>query len=79
MTKIHGGLICLAFAALAGCSTADDLIGDDTAAFPNINTQAVQRPEGLLSPQQSQAEIDALNALAAQHAAEAEREIAASR
>ena len=76
MTKILGVLMCLAFAALAGCSTAEDLIGDGSAAFPNMNTQAVARPQGLMSPQQSQAEIAALDALAAQHAADAEREIA---
>lgn len=76
MTKILGGLMCLALAALAGCSTAEDLIDDGSAVFPNMNTQAVARPEGLMSPQQSEAEIAALDALAAQHAAEAEREIA---
>jgi hypothetical protein len=79
MTKILGGLMFLAFAALAGCSTAEDLIGDGSAEFPNMNTQPAARPEGLLSPQQSQAEIAALEALAAQHAADAQREIAASR
>jgi len=69
--------MCLAFVALAGCSTAEDVIGDDSTAFPNMNTQAVARPK-LMSPQQSAAEIAALDALAAQHAADAEREIEGS-
>ncbi|HSM20406.1 MAG TPA: hypothetical protein VK844_08570 [Hyphomicrobiales bacterium] len=67
MNKLSGCLICLAVAALAGCSTPE---------FPNMNTQAAERPQGLMSPQQSEAEIAALDALAAQHAAQTEREIA---
>jgi len=70
MSKLHGGLMCLALAALAVCSTMDDL------AFPNMNKVAIERPKNLMSPKQSEAEIAALDALAAQHAADTEREIA---
>ena len=72
-------LLMLAFGAAAGCSTADDLMADGTSGFPNMNTQAVARPEGLLSPQEKQAQIDAMNTLAAQHAATATQEIEAKK
>ncbi len=84
ITKIHARALMLALLMPAvggavGCSTADDLIADDSAGFPNLNTQAVKRPEGLLSPEETQAQIDAMKALAAQHAAAAEKEIEATR
>lgn len=73
--KIGGILVVLALAAPAGCSTAEDLTVGGPLAYPNINTQAVSRPEGLMSPQQSQAELEALKRQAAQKQAATEREI----
>ena len=83
-TKIEARALVLAllmpaFGAAAGCSSADDLMADDSSGFPNVNTQAVARPEGLLSPQETQAQIDAMNALAAEHAAAAAQEIEATK
>lgn len=75
MSKILTGLTFLALAAAAGCSTASDLAEDVPKEFPNMNTQAVARPEGLMTPQQSQAEIEALNKEAAAQVAAAKREI----
>jgi hypothetical protein len=75
MSKILAGLIFLGLAAAAGCSTASDLADSESLAFPNMNEQAVARPEGLMTPQQSQAEIEALNKGAAAQVAAAKREI----
>ena len=77
MTKILIGLMFLALAAVAGCSTADDLTAEGPLAYPNLNQQAVARPEGLMTPQQSQAEISALNKGAVAQVAAAKREIEA--
>lgn len=75
MSRIRFSLIFLALAGAAGCSTADELAADGPLAYPNVNTQAVARPEGLMTPQQSAAEIAALNARAAEQMAAARREI----
>ena len=73
--RFHSTVLCLSLLALAGCSMMDDYGGEPNLPYPNINLQAVERPMGLKSPQQSQAEIAALERLRAEHAEEAEQEI----
>jgi len=53
----------------------DEYGSEPNLPYPNINLQAIERPKGLKSPLQSQAEIAALERLGAEHAEEAEREI----